>query len=74
MFVYNQELAQLAREVTNGKAEIVQSKLPKSEAISSEKVKNVGGRRASGDGWYPRLFRSPAQVNLALIQRGIGLK
>ena len=42
MFVYNQELAQLAREATNGKAEIVQSKLPKSAVISSEKVKKLG--------------------------------
>lgn len=42
MFVYNQELAQLAREVTHGKAEIVQSKLPKSAAISSEGVKRLG--------------------------------
>ena len=42
MFVYNQELAQLAREVTDGKAEIVQSDLPKSAAISSEKVKKLG--------------------------------
>ena len=42
MFVYNQELAQLACEVTDGKAEIVQSELPKSAAISSEKVKTLG--------------------------------
>lgn len=42
MFVYNQELAQLAREMTDGKAEIVQSDLPKSAAISSEKVKKLG--------------------------------
>lgn len=42
MFTYNQELAQLAREVTDGKAEIVQSKLPKSKAISSEQVKRLG--------------------------------
>ena len=42
MFVYNQELAQLAREITEGKAEIVQSDLPKSAAISSEKVKTLG--------------------------------
>ena len=42
MFVYNQELAQLAHEVTDGKAEIVQSDLPKSAAISSEKVKTLG--------------------------------
>ena len=42
MFVYNQELAQLAREVTGGQAEIVQSKLPKSVAISSEGVKRLG--------------------------------
>ena len=42
MFVYNQELAQLAREVTGGKAEVIQSKLPKSTAISSEKVKKLG--------------------------------
>ncbi len=42
MFVYNQELAQLAREVTGGKAEVVQHKLPKSAAISSEKVKRLG--------------------------------
>ena len=42
MFVYNQELAQLAREVTGGKAEVVQSKLPKPAAISSERVKGLG--------------------------------
>ena len=42
MFVYNQELAQLAREVTDGNTEIVQSDLPKSEAISSRKVKKLG--------------------------------
>ena len=42
MFVYNQELALLAREVTHGKAEIVQSKRPKSAAISSEGVKRLG--------------------------------
>ena len=42
MFVYNQELAQLACEVTDGKAEVVQSKLPKSAAIGSEKVKKLG--------------------------------
>ena len=42
MFVYNQELAQLAREVTGGQAEIVQSKLPKSAAIGSEGVKKLG--------------------------------
>ena len=42
MFVYNQELAQLAREVTGGRAEVVQSKLPKSVAISSEQVKRLG--------------------------------
>lgn len=42
MFVYNQELAQLVREVTDGKAQIVRSDLPKSAAISSEKVKKLG--------------------------------
>ena len=42
MFVYNQELAQLAREVTDGKAEIVQIKLPKPAAIGSEEVKELG--------------------------------
>lgn len=42
MFVYNQELAQLAQEVTRGKAKIVHSKLPKSAAISSEGVKRLG--------------------------------
>ena len=42
MFVYNQELAQLAREVTGGQAEVVPSKLPKSAAISSEKIKKLG--------------------------------
>jgi nucleoside-diphosphate-sugar epimerase len=42
MFVYNQELAQLAREVIGGKAEIVQYKLPKSTAIGSEQVKRLG--------------------------------
>ncbi len=42
MFVYNQELAQLAREVTDGKAAIVQSKLPKPAAISSEGLKKLG--------------------------------
>ena len=42
MFVYNQELAQLAREVTDGKAEVVQSKLPKPTAIGSERVKRLG--------------------------------
>ena len=42
MFVYNQELAQLAREVIGGKAEIVQYKLPKSTAIGSEQIKELG--------------------------------
>ena len=42
MFVYNQELAQLAREVTGGKAEIVQSELPKPMAIGSKQVKKLG--------------------------------
>ena len=42
MFVYNQELAQLAREVTGGRAEVVQSELPKSAAIRSERVKGLG--------------------------------
>ena len=42
MFVYNQELAQLARDVTHGKAQIIQSDLPRSAAISSEKVKKLG--------------------------------
>ncbi len=42
MFVYNQELVQLAREVIGGKAEIVQNKLPKSTAIGSEQVKRLG--------------------------------
>ena len=42
MFVYNQELAQLAREVTDGKAEVVQFKLPKPAAIGSEGVKKLG--------------------------------
>ena len=42
MFVYNQELAQLAREVTDGKAEVVQSKLPKPAAIGSDEIKELG--------------------------------
>ena len=42
MFVYNQELAQLAREVTDGKAEVVQSELPKPTAIGAEGVKELG--------------------------------
>ena len=42
IFVYNQELAQLAREVTEGKAEVVQSKLPKPAAIGSEQIKELG--------------------------------
>jgi nucleoside-diphosphate-sugar epimerase len=42
MFVYNQELAQLAREVTGSKAEIVQSELPKPMAIGSKQVKKLG--------------------------------
>ena len=42
MFVYNQELAQLAREVTDSKAEVVQSKLPKSAEIGSEQIKELG--------------------------------
>ena len=42
MFVYNQELAQLACEVTGGQAKVIQSKLPKSTAISSEQVKRLG--------------------------------
>ena len=42
LFVYNQELAQLAREVTGGKAEVVQSKLPEPAAIGSEGVKRLG--------------------------------
>lgn len=41
-FVYNQELAQLARELTDGKAEVVQSELPKPAAINSERVKELG--------------------------------
>ena len=42
MFVYNQELAQLAREVADSKAEIVQSKLPKPAEIGSERIKELG--------------------------------
>ena len=42
MFVYNQELAQLACEVTDSKAEVVQSKLPKPAEIGSEGVKELG--------------------------------
>ena len=42
MFVYNQELAQLAHEVTDGKAEVIQSELPKPVAIGSERVKKLG--------------------------------
>ncbi|MCE2396781.1 NAD(P)-dependent oxidoreductase [Candidatus Poribacteria bacterium] len=42
MFVYNQELAQLAREVTDSKAEVVQSKLPKPAEIGSERIKELG--------------------------------
>lgn len=42
MFVYNQELAELAREVTDSKAEIVQSKLPKPAEIGSERIKELG--------------------------------
>lgn len=42
MFVYNQELAQLASEVADGQAEVIHSKLPKSAAISSERVKELG--------------------------------
>ena len=42
MFVYNQELAQLAREVTDGKAELVQSELPKPAAIGSDEIKELG--------------------------------
>ena len=42
MFVYNQELAQLAREITDGKAEVVQSKLPKPAEINSERIKELG--------------------------------
>ena len=42
MFVYNQELAHLAREVTDGKAEVVQFKLPKPMEIGSVKIKELG--------------------------------
>ena len=42
MFVYNQELAQLACEVTGDQAEVIQSKHPKPAAISSERVKELG--------------------------------
>ena len=42
MFVYNQELAQLAHEVTDSKAEVVQPKLPKPAAIGSDKIKELG--------------------------------
>ena len=42
MFVYNQELAQLAREVTDSKAEVVQYKLPKPAALGSDKIKELG--------------------------------
>ena len=42
MFVYNQELAQLAREVADGKAEVVQSKLPKPAAIGADQIKELG--------------------------------
>ena len=42
IFVYNQELAQLAREVTDGKAEVIQFKLPKPAAIGSDKIKELG--------------------------------
>ena len=41
MFVYNQELAQVARAVTDGKAEVVQSELPKPAAIGSEGMKKL---------------------------------
>ena len=42
MFVYNQELAQLAREITDGKAEVIQPKLPKPAAIGSDEIKELG--------------------------------
>ena len=42
MFVYNQELAQLAREVTGGQVEVVQSELPRPAAINSDRVKELG--------------------------------
>ena len=42
MFVYNQELAQLAREVTDSKAEVVQCKLPKPAVLSSDEIKKLG--------------------------------
>ena len=42
MFVYNQELAQLARKVTDSKAEVIQSKLPKPAEIGSERIKELG--------------------------------
>ncbi len=42
MFVYNQELAQLAREVTDSKAEVVQFKLPKPAALGSDEIKELG--------------------------------
>ena len=42
MFVYNQELAELVREITDSKAEVVQSKLPKPAEIGSERIKELG--------------------------------
>ena len=42
MFVYNQEVAQLARAITGSQAEVAAYDLPNPAAISSEKVKVLG--------------------------------
>ena len=42
MFVYNEKVARLAREVMGGSAQIVEHGMPKPPSISSEKVKALG--------------------------------
>ncbi|MCZ6681459.1 MAG: NAD(P)-dependent oxidoreductase [Candidatus Poribacteria bacterium] len=61
MFVYNQELAQLACEVTGSEAEVSAFALPKPAPVSSERVKalgvNVHRGMAGIDGYFATLNR-----------------
>ena len=71
IFVYNQELAQLAYEVTDGKAEVVQIQTSNPHSDRFRACEKVGRRCASGNGWHPRLFCGTAQVDLGSIQQSI---
>jgi len=42
IFVYNEEVAKVAREVVGSSAQIVEHKMPRPAAINSEKVKRLG--------------------------------